>query len=69
MEWCHIPLTLISRSLCYSMSNNSKMVHDRAKMADQYEVVFVYNLSTGAMFNDLKGLNGSWLRFQGHANI
>jgi len=51
------------------MSNNSKMVHDRAKMADQYEVVFVYNLSTGAMFNDLKGLNGSWLRFQGHANI
>ena len=49
-----LTLTQISRSQYYSTSNNLKTVPDRAifTMADQQKVV--YDLSNGAIFNDLE---------------
>jgi len=69
IEWCHLQWPCVTVNLdvkvtIFWASNNSKMVQDRAIVttADQYKVV--YDLSIGAIFNDLERL-----KFQGHAKI
>ena len=52
-QWPWVTLNLDFKVMIFWMSSNSKMVQDRAIVttADQYKVV--YDLSIGAIFNDL----------------